>query len=73
MQSCEAYNLDGHNEKADNEIIKIILVELGWIPTTMFKDSIKLTIQWYKGRMDWMKECTSGNHKKYYEEMYEIK
>ena len=25
--------------------------ELGWKPTTMFKDGIKLTIQWYKDHM----------------------
>jgi dTDP-glucose 4,6-dehydratase len=97
----EVYNLGGHNEKANIEIVKIILkelgkpeslityvtdrkghdqryaidpskamAELGWAPTTMFKDGIKLTIQWYKEHMDWMKECTSGDYVKYYEEMY---
>ena len=97
----EVYNLGGHNEKANIEIVKIILseldkpeslityvtdrkghdqryaidpskamVELGWAPTTMFKDGIKLTIQWYKDHMDWMQECTSGEYTKYYEEMY---
>ena len=44
--------------------------ELGWAPTTMFKDGIKLTIQWYKEHMDWMAECTSGEYMKYYEQMY---
>ena len=44
--------------------------ELGWAPTTMFKDGIKLTIQWYKDHMEWMAECTSGDYMKYYEEMY---
>ena len=97
----EVYNLGGHNEKANIEIVKIILkelgkpeslityvtdrkghdqryaidpskaiAELGWAPTTMFKDGIKLTIQWYKEHMDWMAECTSGDYMKYYEEMY---
>ena len=44
--------------------------ELGQGPTTMFADGIKLTIQQYKDHMDWMKECTSGEYMKYYEEMY---
>lgn len=97
----EVYNLGGHNEKANFEIVKIILselgkpeflityvtdrkghdqryaidpsktmTELGWVSTTMFKDGIKLTIQWYNNHMDWMKECTSGDYMKYYEKMY---
>lgn len=97
----EVYNLGGHNEKANIEIVRIILEELGkseelityvadrkghdqryaidpskankelgWQPTTMFADGIKLTIQWYKNHMDWMEECTSGAYIKYYEQMY---
>lgn len=97
----EVYNLGGHNEKANIEIVKIILKELGkpeslityvsdrkghdqryaidpskankelgWGPTTMFKDGIKLTIDWYLKHQDWMAECTSGEYTKYYEEMY---
>ena len=97
----EVYNLGGHNEKTNIEIVKIILKELGkseelityvadrkghdqryaidptkamrelgWAPTTMFADGIKLTIQWYKEHMDWMQECTSGDYTKYYEQMY---
>ena len=97
----EVYNLGGHNEKANIEIVKIILKELGkpeslityvkdrkghdlryaidpdkamkelgWTPSTMFKDGIKLTIQWYKDNMDWMAECTSGDYQKYYQDMY---
>lgn len=93
----EVYNLGGHNENANIEIVKIILKdlgksedlityvadrkghdqryaidpskankELGWGPTTMFADGIKLTIQWYKENMDW----TSGEYMKYYEQMY---
>ena len=97
----EVYNLGGHNEKANIEIVKIILAqlgkpeslithvadrhghdqryaidpskamkELGWAPTTTFKDGIKLTIKWYQEHMDWMNECTSGDYQRYYEEMY---
>ncbi len=97
----EVYNIGGHNEKANIEIVKIILSELGkpeslithvadrrghdrryaidptkihselgWLPKTMFKDGIRLTIQWYKDNMDWMNECTSGEYVKYYDQMY---
>ena len=97
----EVYNLGGHNEKANIEIVKIILQELGkpeslithvadrkghdrryaidpskankelgWGPTTMFNEGIKLTIQWYKDNMDWMRECTSGEYMQYYQKMY---
>ena len=109
----EKYNIGGHNEKQNIEIVKIIIdtiadmlpdtderkahinydlityvedrkghdrryaiapdkikKELGWEPETMFKDGIKLTIQWYFDNMDWMKNVTSGNYQKYYEEMY---
>ncbi len=85
----EVYNLGGHNEKANIEVVKIILKELGrpeslityvsdrkghdrryaidsskankelgWYPTTMFADGIKLTIQWYKEHTEWIAECT---------------
>ena len=97
----EIYNLGGHNEKANIDIVKIILnelnkpeslityvsdrkghdlryaidpakamKELGWQPTTMFKEGIKLTIDWYKHHMDWLEECTSGEYQNYYEKMY---
>ncbi len=97
----EVYNLGGHNEKANIEIVKIILkelgkpeslityvtdrkghdqryaidpakamAELGWQPTIMFKDGIKLTIDWYKNNKEWLDECTSGAYLTYYEKMY---
>lgn len=59
----------GHNLRYAIDPSKA-MKELGWKPTTMFKDDIKLTIKWYKNHMDWMKECTSGNYKEYYEKMY---
>ena len=112
----ETYNIGGHNEKQNIEIINIILetlnemlpdsdprkahinkdlityVEdrkghdrryaiapdkikehLGWYPETMFKDGIKLTIKWFFEHEDWMKNVTSGDYLKYYEDMYEGK
>src|SRR5574344_1031945 len=99
----EVYNLGGHNEKANIEIVKIILEklgkpeslithvadrhghdqryaidpakamrELGWAPTTMFKDGIVLTIDWYmseEGRK-WTEECTSGEYLNWIEKNY---
>ena len=88
----EVYNLGGHNEKANIDIVKIILKELnkpeslityvadrhghdlryaidpakamrdlGWAPTTMFKDGIVLTIDWYKRNTPWLNECVASN------------
>ncbi|MBR1506446.1 MAG: dTDP-glucose 4,6-dehydratase [Eubacterium sp.] len=109
----ERYNIGGHNEKQNIEIINIILdtlqellpdsdprkanvskdlityvtdrkghdrryaiapdkikSEIGWYPETMFKDGIRLTIEWYLNHMDWMENVTSGDYQKYYEAMY---
>ena len=52
----ERYNISGHNEKQDIQIIHIILdtlqemlpdkikAEIGWYPETMFEEGIKKTI-----------------------------
>lgn len=109
----ETYNIGGHNEKQNIEIIHIILdtlnemlpesdprrayintdlisyvedrkghdrryaiapdkikAEVGWYPETMFKEGIKKTIQWFFENEEWMKNVTSGDYKKYYNEMY---
>lgn len=109
----ETYNIGGHNEKQNIEIIHIIIetlkemlpeddarralvsedlityvsdrkghdrryaiapdkikAEIGWEPETMFKDGIKKTIAWFLGHEDWMNRVTSGDYRKYYEEMY---
>lgn len=109
----ETYNIGGHNEKQNIEIVKIILdtlremlpegdarrehinydlityvedrkghdrryaiapdkikEEIGWEPETMFREGIRLTIQWYFEHNEWMKHVTSGDYQKYYEEMY---
>ncbi len=110
----ETYNIGGHNEKQNIEIIHIIIetllemlpqddarrklvskdlitfvedrkghdrryaiapdkirAEIGWEPETMFKDGIRKTIAWYFEHESWMKEVTSGDYQKYYEEMYQ--
>ena len=111
----ETYNIGGHNEKQNIEIIHIILntlremlpegdgrrklvkdslityvedrkghdrryaiapdkikKEVGWLPDTRFEDGIRRTIQWFFENEEWMKNVTSGNYQKYYEEMYQI-
>ena len=100
----EVYNVGGHNEMKNIDIVKIICKELGkpeslityvtdrkghdrryaiapdkikeeigWYPETMFKDGIRLTIQWFFEHEDWMKNVTSGDYQKYYEDMYKNK
>ena len=109
----ETYNVGGHNEKQNIEIVKIIIAtlreelddsdprkahvtedlityvtdrkghdrryaiapdkikaEIGWEPETMFAEGIRKTIKWYFEHGDWMKNVTSGDYQKYYEEMY---
>ena len=111
----ETYNVGGHNEKQNIEIVQIIIDTLleilpdsdprkknvsrdlityvedrkghdrryaiapdkikaavGWQPDTMFKEGIRLTIQWYLEHEDWMKNVTSGDYQKYYETMYSV-
>ena len=84
----EIYNLGGHNEKTNIEVVKIILnelrkpeslikyvsdrkghdlryaidpskayKELGWKPSVLFNDGIKLTINWYLENIKWVNEC----------------
>ncbi|MCM1262389.1 MAG: dTDP-glucose 4,6-dehydratase [Butyrivibrio sp.] len=112
----ETYNIGGHNEKQNIEILHIILdtlqemlgyddprkklateelityvedrkghdrryaiapdkikAEIGWEPETMFKEGIRRTIQWYFENEDWMKNATSGDYQKYYNDMYNSK
>ena len=112
----ETYNVGGHNEKQNIEIIHIILdtlqemlpaddprkalvsedlityvedrkghdrryaiapdkikAEIGWEPETCFKDGIKKTIAWFFEHEEWLKNVTSGDYQKYYEDMYHTK
>jgi dTDP-glucose 4,6-dehydratase len=109
----ERYNIGGHNEKQNIEIIQIILdtlkemlaptdprrdkvsqdlityvtdrkghdrryaiapdkikKEIGWEPETMFREGIRLTIEWFFKNEAWMQHVTSGDYQKYYQEMY---
>mgnify|MGYP000984693078 CR=1 FL=1 len=109
----EVYNVGGHNEKQNIEIINIIIdtlqemlpaddprralvskdlityvedrkghdrryaiapdkikAEIGWYPETDFATGIKKTIAWFFEHEDWMKNVTSGDYQKYYDDMY---
>lgn len=44
--------------------------ELGWQPSVTFEEGIEKTIDWYLNNNDWLKNVTSGNYQKYYEEQY---
>lgn len=112
----ETYNIGGHNEKQNIQIIHIILktlqdmldesdprkklvssdlityvedrkghdrryaiapdkikAEVGWYPETMFEEGIRKTIAWFFEHEDWMRNVTSGDYQKYYEDMYSNK
>jgi dTDP-glucose 4,6-dehydratase len=44
--------------------------ELGWEPSLQFEEGIEKTVQWYLENKEWMENITSGDYKRYYEEMY---
>lgn len=44
--------------------------ELGWKPSVTFEEGLSATIDWYLQNEAWMKNITSGDYQKYYDEMY---
>ena len=97
----EVYNVGGHNEMRNIDIVKLICKELGkpeslivhvadrkghdmryaidptkihnelgWLPETMFKDGIRMTIQWYLDNKEWWENIVNGEYQNYYKEMY---
>jgi len=44
--------------------------ELGWKPSLQFEEGIEKTVDWYLKNEDWLKNVTSGDYQKYYEEHY---
>lgn len=59
----------GHDQRYAIDPTKINN-ELGWYPETKFADGIVKTIRWNLEHQDWIKEVTSGEYQKYYEQMY---
>jgi dTDP-glucose 4,6-dehydratase len=46
--------------------------ELGWKPSLQFEEGLEKTIDWYLENKEWLKDVTSGDYQKYYDEMYSI-
>lgn len=44
--------------------------ELGWKPSVTFEQGLAKTIDWYLTNEQWLKNVTSGDYRKYYEEQY---
>ena len=59
----------GHDQRYAIDPTKI-KNELGWYPETRFADGIVKTIRWNLENQEWIKDVTSGNYQKYYEQMY---
>ena len=47
-----------------------IKAEIGWYPETTFEVGIEKTIKWYLDHEEWMRNVTSGDYQKYYDDMY---
>ncbi len=59
----------GHDQRYAIDPTKI-KNDLGWYPKTMFAEGIVKTIKWNLDNQEWVKEVTSGDYQKYYEQMY---
>ena len=59
----------GHDARYAIDPSKIVK-ELGWYPETPFVIGIEKTIRWYLDNQEWLKNVTSGDYQKYYEERY---
>lgn len=44
--------------------------ELGWTPSLQFEEGLEKTVDWYLQHQDWVREVTSGDYQKYYQEQY---
>jgi len=106
-ESGETYNIGGHNEVENLELVRTLcrlldeclgggpreeLIEfvtdrpghdrryaidashiqqqLGWKPSVTFEQGLGRTIDWYLQHEAWLRDCTSGEYRRYYEQMY---
>ena len=46
--------------------------ELGWEPSLQFEEGIERTVRWYLDNQPWTDRITSGDYRRYYEEMYRL-
>ncbi len=44
--------------------------ELGWEPSVTFEQGLSKTIDWFMENQQWLKDVTSGDYQKYYQEQY---
>jgi dTDP-glucose 4,6-dehydratase len=44
--------------------------ELGWKPSLQFEEGLEKTVDWYLSHQDWVREVTSGDYQKYYDQQY---
>lgn len=44
--------------------------ELGWKPSVTFEQGLEKTIDWFLANEEWLKNVTSGEYKKYYDQQY---
>ncbi len=44
--------------------------ELGWKPSLQFEEGLEKTVEWYLANEEWMKNVTSGDYQKYYDNQY---
>ncbi len=59
----------GHDRRYGIDPAKI-KTEIGWEPTIMFEDGIKMTIDWYLKNTNWTRSVISGEYLKFYEKNY---
>ena len=59
----------GHDRRYAIDAAKIEAV-LGWKPSVTFQEGLKNTVQWYLANHEWLKNVTSGNYQKYYQDQY---
>lgn len=105
----ETYNIGGHNEWTNIDLIRVLCAildnklgrdfgtseqlitfvqdraghdlryaidatkiknELGWMPSLQFEEGLEHTVDWYLNNSEWLKNVTSGDYQKYYENQY---
>ena len=44
--------------------------DLGWKPSLQFEEGLEKTVDWYLANEEWLKNVTSGDYQKYYEQQY---
>jgi dTDP-glucose 4,6-dehydratase len=44
--------------------------ELGWKPSLQFEEGLEKTVDWYLSNEEWLKNVTTGDYQKYYEQQY---